>query len=393
MDKAFKVIYGTTPATAKQLDAIEEIIVDQEIGKAWEARIKIAVCISEDGVWEGETDAAYVAGARVRIETQIGDGDFVPLIDGEIQRHEPDYNAVPGSSVRTLVVHDDTQKLHKEAGSDSYPGKTDSEIVKSIFDKAALGNPPVIDPITSARPDTNAVINRQGTLMEMLRSIAARYQNYHAYVLPGPTAGTSIGCFKKLPENPDSGLLAMFLTGSDQNISGFNIQENAARATKVVGSHLSMSDKKVTTVTAGPADTKPPTGESSTSDASAVFRTRRLPPGIGDHTGLQEAATGAANESAFTLRGEGSVIPTCYGAVLSPYKMVFASVSNSRYSTNYVIYKVVHTIGISEYTQQFTVIGNAVLPEESPSASAPAAAAAAVAGAAAVSFNIQVDIF
>jgi hypothetical protein len=72
--------------------------------------------------------------------------------------------------------------------------------------------------------------------------------------------------------------------------------------------------------------------------------------------------------------------------------MVFASVSNSRYSANYVIYKVVHTIGISEYTQQFTLIGNAASPEESASASAPAAAAA-VAGAAAVSFNIQVDIF
>lgn len=388
MDKAFKVTYGETPAAVEQLDAIEEIVVEQEIGKAWEARIKIAVCISEDGVWEGETDAAYVAGARVRIEAQIGDGDFVPLIDGEIQRHEPDYNAVPGSSVRTLVVHDDTQKLHKEAGSDSYPGKSDSEIVNSIFKTAALGNPPVIDPITGARPDANAVINRHGTMMEMLRSIAARYTNYHAYVLPGPKAGTSIGCFKKLPENPDLGLPTMFLTGPGQNISGFNIQENAAKATNVVGSHLSMSNKKVTTATAGPADSKPPAGDSATSDTSAVVRTRRLPPGIGDHTGFQEAAEGAAQESAFTLRGEGSVIPACYSAVLSPYKMVFVSVSNSRYSTNYVIYKVVHTLGISEYTQQFMVIGKTVSPEESLSASVPAAAA--VLG---INFNAQVDIF
>ena len=391
MDKAFKITYGTKPASVEKLDAIEEIVVEQEIGKAWEARIKIAVCISEDGVWEGETDAAYVAGARVRIETQIGEGHFVPLIDGEIRRHEPDYNAVPGSSVRTLIVHDDTQKLHKEAGSATYPGKSDSEIVNLIFDDASLGNSPEVDPIPG-RPDTNVVINRQGTRMEMLRSIAARYKNYHAYVLPGPSAGTSIGCFKKLPENTDKGLPPMFLTGTGQNITGFNLQENAARATKVVGSHLSMSDKKVTTVTAGHADTPPPSGENATSGTSDVVRTRRLAPGIGDHTPLQDAADGVAQESAFTLRATGSVIPACYSAVLSPYRMLFASLSNSRYSTNFVIYKVVHTIGVSEYTQQFTMIGNAVAPEESLTASVPAAAAA-VAGAVAVSFNIQVDIF
>src|SRR5688572_20466799 len=114
MDKAFKVTYGTIPASSDKLDAIEEIVVEQEIGKAWEARIKIAVCIGENGAWDGENDPAYRAGARVRIEAQIGEGGFVPLIDGEIQQMAPDYNAVPGSSVKTLVVHDDSKKLHRE---------------------------------------------------------------------------------------------------------------------------------------------------------------------------------------------------------------------------------------------------------------------------------------
>ena len=392
MDKAFKIIYGTTPATREQLDAIEEIVVEQEIGRAWEARIKIAVCIGEDGSWDGENDPAYAEFARVRIEVVIDKGAFVPLIDGTIQHQEPDYNAVPGSSVKTLVVRDDTIKLHREAASETFPpGQSDSEVASSLLGAAELGGSVDVDE-TEGSPDPDSVVSRHGTRMQLLREITTRNPGFHAYVLPGETAGTSDGCFKKLPETPDLGLPPMFLTGPDQNISAFRIQVNSARAATVEGAHLSMRNKTVTQVSVGHADTKPTTGENATSGTATSVRRRRLPPGIGDHTDLQEAATGAAQESAFTLRAEGSVIPACYGAVLSPYRMVFVSVSNSRYSTNYVIYKVVHTLGISEYTQQFTMIGNAVSPEESLSAAAPAAAAA-IAGSAAVSFNIQVDIF
>jgi hypothetical protein len=90
MIKEFKVYYGTTPATQEQLDAIEEIVVEQEIGRAWEARIKIPIQISEDGSWAGEDDPAYAEFARVRVEARIGEGDFIPLIDGRIVDAHPD---------------------------------------------------------------------------------------------------------------------------------------------------------------------------------------------------------------------------------------------------------------------------------------------------------------
>jgi hypothetical protein len=115
---------------------------------------------------------------------------------------------------------------------------------------------------------------------------------------------------------------------------------------------------------------------------------RRLAPGIGDHTDLSEAADGMAEESGFTLCAEGSVIPGIYGAILSPYKMLSVRVSNSRFSTGYVISKVVHTLGISEYTQSFSVLGNTAAPQGSSSALVPAAAAVATA-----SFNVQMGIF
>src|SRR5215471_12334025 len=142
MRKEFKVYYGGKAATQEQLDAIEEIVVEQEIGIAWEARIKLPVCIREDGSWDGEDNPAYADHARVRIEARIGDGAFVPLIDGTIYSQEPDYNAEPGQSIVTLIVHDDTRLLHREAKSASFSGRKDSEIVRSIFESADLGEAP-----------------------------------------------------------------------------------------------------------------------------------------------------------------------------------------------------------------------------------------------------------
>ncbi len=98
MIKEFKVYYGGTPATQEQLDAIEEIVVEQEIGRVWEARIKIPISIGENGSWDGEDDPAYDEQARVRVEARIGEGDFIPLIDGRITDQDPGLSAYPGSS-------------------------------------------------------------------------------------------------------------------------------------------------------------------------------------------------------------------------------------------------------------------------------------------------------
>jgi hypothetical protein len=391
MIKEFKVYYGGTPATQEQLDAIEEIVVEQEIGRVWEARIKIPICIGEDGSWDGEDDPNYAEHARVRVEARIGEGDFIPLIDGRITDQDPGLSAYPGSSTLTLTVQDDTTLLHREASSESFPGDSDSEIARSIFNSAELGGEIDVED-TGTPADPNAVVQRRGTPMQLLRSIMSRHRDFYAYVLPGAEPGTSDCFLKRLPESPDPALPDLVLTGPESNISGFNIRRMSNRASAHEGASLNMDDMSVTTASSSSADVVPPEGEGATPVGESDIRIRRLPPGIGDQTDLQEVADGAALDSSFTVRAEGAVLPLCYGAILSPYRMVPARVSNSRYSGNYVIFKVTHTLGLSEYTQSFTVRGNAVSPQTSPSASVPAAAAG-VAGAASVSFNIQVDIF
>jgi hypothetical protein len=388
MIKEFKVYYGTTPATQEQLDAIEEIVVEQEIGRAWEARIKIPIQISEDGAWAGEDDPAYAEFARVRVEARIGEGDFIPLIDGRIVDQDPGMNANPGNSMLTLTVHDDTTLLHREAGSEEFPpGSSDSDIARSLLSDAALGGSVEVEE-TGAPSDPDSVVQRHGTPMQLLRSLMSRHRDYYAYVLPGTAAGTSDCFFKKLPEDPDPALPDLVLTGRDRNILEFNIRRMANRAARYESASLSMSDKSVADSTSESSAVPPAEGEAATAAPSSDVRVRRLPPGSGDHTDPSEAAEGAALNSSFTVSASGSVLPMCYGAILLPYRRLRARVSNSRYSTTYVIFKVTHTLGLSEYTQSFTVRGNAVSPQASVSASVPSPSAAIAA-----SFNVQVNIF
>jgi hypothetical protein len=388
MDKEFKVWYDKQAASQDYLDAIEEITVEQEVGRAWEARIKIPVSIGEDGSWDKEGDPAYQKGVRVRVEASIGNGQFKALIDGSIVSRQPDYNAAPGISTLTLIVHDDTAKLHLKVEPETYAERTEKEIIEALFESGNLGGETDIDDPPAA-PDANVVINRHGTSMETLRSITARYRDLYAYVLPGSSPGTSDGFFKPLPTEPDEDLDTLYLEGPDRNMSRFSIQENSNRAATFESQALSMKDKSITSVTS--AAVTPAEGEAATDLSAEDIRHRRIPPGEGDLTDPQEAVDRAAKASSFTLSAEGSVLPSCYPSILMPYKRVPVRLSNTRYSASYVIFKVTHTLGRSEYTQSFSMRGDAVSPSNSSSASAPAASAAA--GALAAAFNIQADIF
>jgi hypothetical protein len=386
MTKEFKVFYDGTAATQEQLDEIEEIVVEQEVGRVWEARIKVPVCVSDTGTWEGEEDPNRVEFKRVRVEARIGDGDFIPLIDGRVVGQDSQRSQAPGSSFITLLVHDDSALLHREAESVSFAGQSDSDIATTIFESAALGGKVDVE-ATPAQPDPSAVLNQHGTKMQMLRSLAARYQNYHAYVLPGEKAGASIGCFKKLPNVPDENIPPLYMFGEKRNLAEFNVRQSSHSASEITGASISFSDKSVATVNSSYRDATLLGDEVATNAPAGDVKKRRLPPGHNELTDIEGAAAGEADASGYTLRADGSVLPLRYTGILLPYKVVPVRLSDSRYSGNYLIFKVTHTLGRSEYTQSFNMRGNAVSPAKSAGPSVPAPSAAVSA-----SFNVQFGV-
>jgi hypothetical protein len=389
MSAEFKVFYNNEPATQEQLDEIEEIVVEQEVDRVWEARMKIPVCMTEEGSWGGEDDATKQAFTRVRIEVRIGEGEFVPLVDGRVVGNDSERSSIPGKSMITLVIHDDSALLHREEELQRYDGKSDSQIAQEIFDAAALGGTPDVETTPDIPDNPAAATIQRGTKMQILRSLAQRQRDFHAYVLPGENAGESIGCFKKFPTQPDENLPSLVMFGEDRNLAQFNVRENARSSSEVTAATMSFGDKSIVTATKSYRDTTLLGSDTANEPSSENITKRRLPPGQSDTVDLDAAAAGEAARSSFSLDADGSVLPLCYGGVLSPYRVVPVLLSDSRFSTNYVIFKVLHTLTRSQYTQSFSMKGNAVSAKPSGSgATTPAASASA-----SVSINVQISIF
>jgi phage protein D len=320
----------------------------------------------------------------IRIEVNAGDGNFVPLIEGPVVGYDSERSAIPGKSVITVIVHDDSALLNREMAVDVRSATSDSDIASQIFQTANLT--PDVDP-TPAQPDriTDAAVQRD-TPMRYLRSLARRNQDWHAYVLPGSTAGASIGCFKKLPTETD-GLPEMILLGKDRNIQTFNVNNRSQNPATVEAATLSVDHG---TVLSGTSSFRDATlmGDAPPDANNSRPATTRLPPGQSDRVDPAEAARGAAAKSGLSLEATGSVLPFCYTAALSPYRCVAVKLSDSAFSSTYVITQVTHTLGRSVYTQSFSVKGNAVSAPSGGAPTGPQPSAGLTA-----TFNIQGSIF
>ena len=381
----YKVFLDGTGATVAQLDAIDEIVVDQAVDRAWEARLKVPVCVNDEGKWDGEQEAWMKAFTRVRIEVDPGDGKFVALIDGPVVGLDSARTAVPGKSVIIVVVHDDSALLNREAKVEVQKGKSDSDLARQLFTDAQLI--PDVES-TPPQPDPNGASVRRGTPMQYLRDLARRNHDFHAYVLPGKAPGKSTGCFKRFATETD-GLPDMILLGSGRNIETFDVNNKAQSPSTVQGATLSIAHDKIQKSTSSYRDATL-MGDAAPDGGDAKPATRLLPPGQSDRVDLDQATKGAAAASGFSLEATGSIVPCCYQAVLSPYRVVLVKISDSPFSTKYLVSQVTHTLTRSIYTQSFAMKGNAV---SGGGAGGGVSGGVQASAAMSVSFNIQVSIF
>lgn len=382
----FKMYIDGSSATSDQLDKIDEIVVEQAMDRAWEARLKIPICVTADGKWDGADEPWMKAFTRIRIEVNAGDGNFTPLIDGPAVTPDSDHDALPGKSMVTVVVHDDSALLNQHAKVEVVRGKTDSEIAKQIFLDAQLGGTSDIDD-TPPQPDqTMAASVQRGTPMQYLRDLARRNKNWHAYVLPGNKPGQSIGCFKKDATETD-GLPEMVLLGAERNIETFKVRNQAQKPSTVQGAALSIAHDQVKTSKSSYREASL-LGDEPTDAGGSNEATTFLCPGQSDRVDLDSVTKGAAADSGYSLEATGAIVPFCYTAALSPYRVVLVKLSNSPYSGKYLITQVTHTLSRSIYKQSFAMKGNATSKAAGGSAGAPQPSASP-----SVSFNVQVGIF
>lgn len=341
----FRIWFGDRAAGEEELRRVEEIEVTQEMDAFWEARVRMALCLDERGNWLHWPGATSGPFSRIRLEIDVGNGNFAPLIDGPLASIDADLDSQPGRSTATMVVRDDSAFLNRvEEVEPPFEQRTDSDIAEEIFGR--------FEQIRSTRIEgtqsTTETVTRRGTALQFLRELA-RANDRHAYVLPGDEPGASIGCFLPDPESAGD-LPPLVLIGSGRNLSNARVEQDPEGGERTQAQVLRVDDQGVTTfqtsaedlglmrnLPALPADLAP---------------VRLLDPAENTRADPAPAAEARARRNGYLYRLTSHVIPNCYAVVLEPYKKVRIDAGATPYSGDYLITKVIHRITPSLYSQQ-----------------------------------------
>ena len=352
----YRLYFNNTPATREQLDRVEEIVVEQAVDMAWEARLKVPIGTDAQGEWTGEADSIFADFTPVRVELKVGDSGFVPLIDGPVVGRDDQTNTEPGQGMMTVVVQDDSVFLNREERLFRFDDQLDHEIAAALFEEIAQITETEIETTPAPTSQLTPAVAERGTAMTLLRSLARR-QGLHAYVLPGTAPGESIGCFKAFTTEPSS-LPPLRLTGPERNLAMFSPNEDAQRPASGTTYSLSLFSKNVTQRTSSFSDLNQQGPETSFTD-EANTATQILSPRYGDSVDLDRLVAGEAERMSYDAQVRGSVLGSYYQGILRPYLVVSVQGVNARRSGNYLIASVTHTLSRFDYTQDFSLMRNA----------------------------------
>ncbi len=375
---AFRLYFGETPATREELGLIEEIEVEQEMDVAWEARIRLFLCLDEQGRWRRGPNQFAEPFSRVRVELRVTDA-FVPLIDGPVASYDTALDSRPGRSTVTLVVRDDSVLMNREEAAEVFEERGDDAIAREIFGRFPTIAETRVEPAGSGRP----AAARRGTAIRYLRELA-RAHEYHAYVLPGSQPGRSVGCFLPDPAEPGD-FPPLVLLGTGRNVLDLEVHEDSERPETSRARTLRLGDQQVVAAETGMQDlalVRPLPPLSGAEPASRLVRPEEI-----DREDPETRTRAQARRASYAYRASGRLVPGCYPAVLSPYQRVAVEVGDLPLSGEWLLTKVTHRITPDLYTQ--------AIEAKCDSRQEPAAAGAPGAGGGGLSveFSASISIF
>lgn len=349
---AFRMYFGDRSATAEELARIESITIEQEMEMAWEARIRMVLCLDDQGRWKHQPADTAQPFSRIRVEIKLGEGEFKPLIDGPVAGFAAAMSSEPGRSVANLIVRDDSVMLNREESTEIFTNETDSALADQMF--ARCDTITGRDIIETGNPAPTTV--KRGTPIQFLRDLAMA-NGYLAYVLPGEAPGQSVGVFRA-PSSFAPELPALVLLGEGRNMIEAEFTDDSEGAETTSARSLRISDQQVVSAQRSIED-QDLLGSlpQASGDGSAL---RELPPE--DNTREDpEAQTQNQNQRAsYALHMTGSVMPGCYDGVLAPYENISIQAGDTPYSGVWLIHKVTHHISPSIYTQELQAKRNAL---------------------------------
>jgi hypothetical protein len=238
---------------------------------------------------------------------------------------------------------------------------SDTDVVKKLLgtvtqiDQTTLS----IDTIPNATGDRKQQRVQRGTEIDLLREITDPYE-LHVYVRPGKKVGDkSLGFVKKIDPSKRVSLPDLVLLGPKRNIDAFHVRDDVATASRGAAAQLDIGDLSVRSTETSWRDVDLLGDRTAVDDASKVgFELLR--PMFAAVSAITDAAKQLQQAASYTVTANGTTRLGCYDGVLQPFEPVNVRGADIRLSTTFVIKEVTHTLGRSEYRQDFTLITNAV---------------------------------
>jgi hypothetical protein len=357
----YRVYFENEPIRPELMQNLEEIIVEQEMDMAWEARLVFNIILEDSGYWSTETNELLRIYSRIRIEIQSSNSSYIPIIDGPIVNYEYFLNSEPGGSTVTVIVHDDSVFLNLNDEVVKYDDMLDHEVVQDIFNRFSQISDTDIENTPRPPEPLPPVVVQHGTAMQFLRFLAKR-NGFLVYVLPGENPGQSTGCFRSPPIELED-LSPLILLGPNRNINSIHIKNNGQKLANITTSSLILSSKEVISTVSNVEDVEL-MGEIQSIETSHDIPTLFLPFQYGSTVDLDHATLGKAREASFTIQATGSILTDHYPDILQPYQVITVLGVSQQMSGNFLIQKVTHTIKPTEYSQSFSLIRNARFESE-----------------------------
>jgi phage protein D len=350
----FRLYFDGTPATEDQLDLFREIRVDQAIGVAAEAELQVDLTLDDQGYWSSIEEAVLQPFVRIRVEVKIGEGEFVPLIEGPVVGQKIEMGAGPGESAMTLIVHDDSVLMNREEKVALFEDMTASDIAESLISDSGLT--PEVESVASAGAAYTRYVVQRGTAMQLLRDLA-RSQGMFVYVKPGESPGQSVCVFAK-PSLQPGDAPELLLVGEERNIGKFSATFDGLQPLAASAGNVRISDKSLLQSEAQTPDTDS-LGDVATHDVVDAPSTSLVAAAREEQNDLDAATQAAVDLSGFAYTATAELDASDYDHVLSPYQVINVAGPGGYLGGAYLISRVHHVINDGGYKQSLTLKRNA----------------------------------
>lgn len=350
----FRVYFDGTPATEEQLDLFREIRVDQAIGVAAEAELQINLVLDDEGYWSTVEEGFVQPFARIRVEVKIGEGEFVPLIDGPVVGQRIEMGAGPGESAMTLVVHDDSVLMNQTEQVALFEDMTASDIAESLISDSGLTAE--VESVPAAGATYTRYVVQRGTAMQLLRELA-RSHGMFVYVKPGASPGQSVCVFAKPALQPGEAP-ELLLVGQERNISKFTASFDGLQPLAASAGNVRISDKALLQSEAQTPEAEA-MGDASTHTMVGTPATSLIAPAREEQNDLDAATLAAVDLSGFAYTATAELDAADYDHVLAPYQVINVAGPGGYLGGAYLISRVHHVINDSSYKQSLTLKRNA----------------------------------